>query len=121
MNNKRRSLDYFVSLPYKIELYPTVRGFVAAIPELPGCIAQGKTEIVALEMIAAAKVAWLKIALEGSVSIPEPGEVEGLFRNNFNLQIPRPLYQDLIRRAEKEGVTPNLLITHLLSKYIEKY
>lgn len=121
MNNKRRVLDYFVSLPYKIELYPSRKGFVAVIPDLPGCIAQGKTEIVALEMIAAAKVAWLEIALEGSISIPEPVEVGGLFKSNFNLQIPRPLYQDLVRCAEKEGVTPNRLATHLLSKHMGKY
>jgi antitoxin HicB len=121
MNNKRRGLDYFVSLPYKIELYPSSRGFVAAIPDLPGCIAQGKTEAVALEMIVAAKVAWLEIALEGSISIPEPVEVEGVFNSNFNLQISRSLYQNLIRRAEKEGITPNRLAAHLLSKSIEKY
>lgn len=94
---------------------------MAAIPDLPGCIAQGKTEIVALELIAAAKVAWLEIALEGSISIPEPVEVEGLFNGNFNLQISRSLYQDLVRRAEKEKITPNRLASYLLTKSMGKY
>jgi antitoxin HicB len=121
MNDKQRALDYFVSLPYKIELYPSRRGFVAVIPDLPGCIAQGKTEVVALEMIAAAKVAWLEIALEGRLSIPEPIEGEDVFNSNHNLQISRSLYQDLTRCAEKEGVTPNRLATYLLSKCMEEY
>jgi predicted RNase H-like HicB family nuclease len=119
MNDKRRTLDYFVSLPYKIELYPSKQGVVAAIPDLPGCIAQGATEVIALEMIAVAKVAWLEIALEGSVLIPEPMEGECAFNSRLNLQISRSLYQVLARLAEKAGVSPKRLATYLLSKSME--
>ena len=121
MNDKRKVLDYFISLPYKIEIYPSRRGFVAAIPDLAGCIAQGKTEVVALEMIAAAKKAWLEIALEGKIPIPEPAEKEDVFNGKFNLQISRSLHQELTRRAEKDGVSLNRLATHLLVKCMEKH
>jgi len=121
MKDKQRVLDYFVSLPYKIELYPSRRGFVAAIPDLPGCIAQGKTEAVALEMIVAAKIAWLEIALEERIPIPEPMTDQGILNGNFNLQISRSLYQDLARCAEEEGISPNRLVTNLLSKCMKEY
>jgi len=46
--------------------------FVAYVPELPGCMAHGKTKRQALEEIETAKELWLEIAAEEHMPIPEP-------------------------------------------------
>lgn len=68
-----KTLDYYLSLPYNIELIPDEDGFwFARIPTLPGCMTQGATRLEALEMIDEAKVLWLETALANGVEIPEP-------------------------------------------------
>ena len=46
--------------------------FVACIPELPGCVAHGKTKQEALEEIEIAKDLWLDVAAEENKPIPKP-------------------------------------------------
>ena len=118
---KRRDLNYYLSLPYKIELHPSKEGgFGVSIPDLPGCISQGETEVEALEMIADAKAAWIEIALEDGMDIPEPTPAEEAFSGKFNLRIPRSLHRDLARKAEEEKVSLNTLATYLLSTCMGK-
>ena len=118
---KRRDLNYYLSLPYKIELHPSKEGgFGVSIPDLPGCISQGETVEEALEMISDAKAAWLEIALEDGMDIPEPTPAEEAFSGKFNLRIPRSLHRDLARKAEEEKVSLNTLATYLLSTCMGK-
>jgi len=110
-----------MSLPYKIELYPAKEGgFVAAIPDLPGCITQGETEDEAIGMIKDAKAGWIELALEDGVEIPEPTPENGEFSGKFNLRIPRSLHRDLVRKAKEEDVSLNMLATYLLSSCMGK-
>jgi len=46
--------------------------FVAEIPELPGCMAHGETDIEALKSVKEAKELWLETAKELGRNIPEP-------------------------------------------------
>jgi predicted RNase H-like HicB family nuclease len=46
--------------------------FVAEIPELPGCLAHGETEEVALKQVKEAMQLWLDTAREFGDPIPEP-------------------------------------------------
>ncbi len=74
MTNK--SLEYYLSLPYTIELTPDEDGYwVAAIPLLKGCMTQGESREDALRMLDEAKELWLETALEEGVSIPEPAGI----------------------------------------------
>jgi predicted RNase H-like HicB family nuclease len=45
--------------------------FIAEIPELPGCMAHGNTEMDAIQNINQAKELWIKTALEFGDIIPE--------------------------------------------------
>lgn len=118
---QRRDIQYYLSLPYKIELYPaTEGGYVVSIPELPGCISQGETLEEALQMISDAKEAWLETALEDGMAIPEPTPAEDAYSGKFNLRIPRSLHRDLARRANEEKVSLNTLATYLLSSGMGK-
>jgi antitoxin HicB len=68
-----KDLEYYLSLPYTIELTPDVDGYwFAEIPLLEGCMTNGSSRADALDMIEDAKHAWLAAALEMSMSIPEP-------------------------------------------------
>lgn len=113
---KKKDLEFFLSLPYRIELFPAAEGgFVASIPELPGCITQGETHQEAVEMIQDAKEAWIETALEEGIEIPEPVPDQEEFSGKFNLRIPLSLHRDLARRAAREKVSLNMLVTYLLS------
>lgn len=71
MTNK--TIDYYLSLPYVIELTPDENGvWVAAIPLLKGCITQGDSREEALLMLDEAKALWLETALEEGIPVPEP-------------------------------------------------
>lgn len=67
------NIEYYLSLPYTIELTPDVDGFwFAEIPLLEGCITNGESREDALAMIDDARRAWLVTALEIALPIPEP-------------------------------------------------
>lgn len=72
-----KTLDYYLSLPYTIELTPDKNGvWFANIPLLKGCMTQGDSREDALQMLDEAKELWLETALAEGMSIPEPiGEV----------------------------------------------
>lgn len=59
---------------YEIILYWSAEDqvFVAEVPELPGCMAHGKTQEAALKNVKAAVQFWLDTAKELGDPIPEP-------------------------------------------------
>lgn len=73
MDSKNKDLQYYLSLPYTIELTPDEDGFwFAEIPLLDGCMTNGESREDALHMIDDAKRAWLTTALKSGIPIPEP-------------------------------------------------
>ncbi len=53
--------------------------FIAEIPELPGCIAHGKTHEAALKNVKDAKGLWINTAKEFGDPIPEPKKRKLIF------------------------------------------
>ena len=49
--------------------------YVSNIPELPGCMAHGKTQAEALEEIQTAMELWVEAAQEVGTYIPEPAYI----------------------------------------------
>jgi antitoxin HicB len=71
--NPKKTLEYYMSLPYTIELTPDVDGYwFAEIPLLEGCMTNGESQADGLAMIEDAKRAWLITALDMGLPIPEP-------------------------------------------------
>ncbi|WP_333871000.1 type II toxin-antitoxin system HicB family antitoxin [Desulforamulus putei] len=119
--NDTKNLEYYLSLPYKIMLYPAEEGgFVVEVPELPGCLSQGEIREEALVMIEDAKIAWLQVALETGREIPGPAKEEETYSGKFVLRIPKSLHKDLAKRAKDENVSLNQLATYLLSSAMGK-
>ena len=48
------------------------RAFIAEVPELPGCMAHGKTQREALSNVRDAEGLWIKTAREFGDPVPEP-------------------------------------------------
>jgi predicted RNase H-like HicB family nuclease len=49
-------------------------GFLAIVPDLPGCMSEGKTREEAARMIAGAISAWIEDAVRMGREVPEPSE-----------------------------------------------
>jgi antitoxin HicB len=67
------SLSYYLSLQYLVAVYPEQRGFTVMIPDLPGCMSQGKTLDEAMVNLNKAKELWLTtVYASDKTSIPLP-------------------------------------------------
>jgi len=113
-----KTIDYFLSLPYTIELIPEPEGgWFVAVKELPGCMSQGDTPEEAIQMIRDAMSGWIEVALEDGDSIPKPRELDD-YSGKFVVRVPRSLHRDLIETAEREGVSLNQYINVALARSV---
>lgn len=71
MTNK--SLNYYMSLPYSMEVIPSEEGgWVIKVKELPGCMTQADNWEDVLNLVREAKQGWIETAIEFGDPIPEP-------------------------------------------------
>jgi len=113
-----KTIDYYLSLPYTIELTPEPEGgWFVSVKELPGCMSQGDTPEEAIQMIRDAMSGWIEVALEDGDSIPEPRELDD-YSGKFVVRVPRSLHRDLIETAEREGVSLNQYICMTLARSV---
>ena len=110
----KKDLKYYAALPYEISVIPSAEGgYVATIPDLPGCITQGDTRLDVLEMIEDAKICWLEAALDMGQRINEPDWDR--YNGRLNLRIPKSLHRKLAEGAKHEGVNLNQLAIYLIA------
>jgi predicted RNase H-like HicB family nuclease len=64
--------DYYLSLPYTIEVIPDEGAWFARVKELSGCMTEVDSWEEILPAIEEAKRLWLELALERGRPIPEP-------------------------------------------------
>jgi antitoxin HicB len=114
----KEKLRHYVRMPYPIELVPDEGGFLASIPDLPGCISSGQTPEEALQGLEEAKELWVEGRLEAGLTIPEP-TVPSDYSGKFVLRIPRSLHRDLDAAARHDGVSLNQYIVKLLSERLQ--
>ena len=112
-----RTIEEYMTLPYRIELIPDSDegGFVAAFPDLPGCLSSGETVEEAYKNAEDAKHEWLLAAIEEGISIPEPDSIED-YSGQFKLRLPRSLHRQLALQSKREGVSMNQYCVFLLSQ-----
>jgi len=69
-----KALKYYQSLHYKMIIFysPEDKCFFVEFPELPGCLAEGKTIIKAVNMALKVKDMWLETAYESGCDMPLP-------------------------------------------------
>jgi antitoxin HicB len=107
----------------RTDLYPIVLeplsdedggGWLATVPELPGCMSDGATREEAAHNVQGAIVSWIEAAEELGRQVPAAGSARGEWRQ----RVPRSLHEKLKRLAEAEGVSLNALVTSVLAERV---
>ncbi|UXN60321.1 type II toxin-antitoxin system HicB family antitoxin [Phyllobacterium zundukense] len=88
-------------------------GYLVEFPDYPGCIADGETPEAALREGRDALKSYIETLKELGRAVPEVGEVYG---GQWRQRVPRSLHAALARRADREGVSLNMLATALLAE-----
>lgn len=92
-------------------------GFLARIPELEGCFADGATVEEALANLDVVLEEWLELSIERGEFLPEPRRlVSDDVSGRFSVRVPRSLHRELSEAAEKEGCSLNQLVNLILSQ-----
>lgn len=113
-----KSLEICLSLQYPYELIRDEDGtFVAAHPELLGCLAQGDTADEAVQALDAARRAWIEVRFEENLPIPEPVDPDN-FSGKILLRIPPALHATLARIAQQQDASLNQLVNNILSEHV---
>lgn len=108
-------------LDYKIEIQKLSDdeggGFLAIIPELPGCMSDGETYEKALANAKDAISCWIDTARELGREIPNPKLHESTekFSGKLTLRLPKYLHRKLAERAKEEDCSINQLIQSYIS------
>jgi antitoxin HicB len=87
-------------------------GWLCEIPDLPGCMGDGKTPEQAIRDAKKAFYAWVATALEFGDPVPAPSSYSG----NWRMRAPKSLHRRLAERARSEGVSLNTLAVSLLAE-----
>ena len=113
-----KDLNYYLSLPYKLEIIPDREegGYLVSYPDLKGCLSYGDTIDEAHANALDAKATWLDAALEEGIEIPEP-KSESDYSGRFRLRMPKTLHKMLAENAQSEGISMNQYCIYILSKY----
>lgn len=90
-------------------------GWLASVPDLPGCHGDGASPEAALRDARDAIKAWLATAREFGDSIPDPSN-DTAYSGQWRVRVPRSLHRRLAQRAEREGVSLNTLTATLLAE-----
>ena len=104
----------------EIEFDLEEKAFFVNFPELPGCMADGKTPNEAVREGEKVKNKWLEIAFNEGWTIAEPytkNETSG----RLTVRLPKYLHSKVIDRAEQEGVSQNQLIIAYVSEGLERF
>ncbi len=105
--------------PIKVFYSEEDEGFIAIIPDLPGCSAFGETEEEAIKQVKIAQELWLKTAKKEGRKIPKPSSGD-VYSGKILARTPKSLHKALMEKAKEEGISLNQLVVYLLSRGIEK-
>lgn len=89
-------------------------GWVATVPDLPGCMSDGSTMQEAIENVGGAIESWKEACAENGRSVPAPGAARGEWRQ----RVPRTVHALLTEMARCEGVSLNMLVATVLAEYV---
>lgn len=106
---RKRIPNYTIIIRYSVD----DECYIAWVLELRGCMAHGDTQEEALKEAQTAVEAWLKVAKESGVRIPQPTSNKE-YSGKFMLRIPPSKHRELDIEAKMEGVSLNRLIAKKL-------
>lgn len=119
-----KDLNYYLSLPYKLEIIPDIEegGYAAKYPDLPGCVTCADSLSALLSLAEDAKREWLCAAIEDGIAINEPSEKSvSEYSGQFKLRLPKSLHKNLAEQAKHEGISMNQYCLFLLAQNHEAH
>ncbi len=117
-----RRVQELLSRPYRMVVQgDSGEGYLAFVPELPGCMTAGDTPEEAMALLRDAMRGWFGTRLEQGLEIADPlppAEPVKAWKQSgrFLFRMPKSVHQELLDRAEAEGVSVN----HLLLSYVSR-
>lgn len=112
----KEGLEQYMQLNYSIKITPdTELGYFAEIPDLPGCVGDGRTVEEAIADVRDSQKHWLEIALDSGSEIPLP-RTDEQFSGHYALRMSRSLHRAIYEEAEEEGVSMNLYLNTLITE-----
>ncbi len=97
-------------------------GWLASVPELPGCFADGETPDEAYAELKGVLEFWLQVAKETGKPVSEPAiQEEVQYSGKTVLRMPKNLHRILAEQAELEGASLNQYMVSLLSYNAGRY
>lgn len=90
-------------------------GYLAEVPDLPGCASDGETPAAAIADAERAIAEWIDEAKRLNRPIPEPVS-PGQHSGRWVQRVPRSLHGKLAAVARREGVSLNTLVTSILAE-----
>jgi predicted RNase H-like HicB family nuclease len=115
-----KDLEYYLNLNYEIKLRKLHEeeggGWVAEIPQFPGCMSDGATPEEALANLEDAKKCWIETCLELGRPVPEP--VPESYSGQIRIRIPKSLHRIMAEKAKEENVSLNQYISYQLARSV---
>lgn len=115
-----KDLEYYLALnyPYTIEEEEEdgEKVYVAEVPDLPGCGAQGNTLEEVRKNLQEAKEVWIEESWNRKLSIPEPSKD---YSGRILLRISPVLHGQLNKHARQAGLSLNQFIRNLLETRLD--
>ena len=121
----KKDLDYFLNLPYRIEVVPISPeeggGYMATLPEVGrmAITGDGETPEEAFRDLETQKSERFADYLKKGIPIPEPVPGEE-YSGRLMLRMPKSLHRDLAAQARENAVSLNQFVTYLLGRSIQK-
>jgi antitoxin HicB len=108
--------EHYRSLNYAIEIEKDNEGdFIARIPLLPGCLADGGTAEEAVLRIEEARDEWIEARLEANLPIPEP---QTEFSGKWIVRTSPDLHRKIAACARRENISLNLFLNNVLAEAV---
>jgi len=110
-----KNLAYYLGLRYPYEVHERTESYFVTHPDLDGCMAEGTTLDDALSNLADSRELWIEARLSGGYDVPEPYSEE--YSGRISLRMTPDVHSQLVRIAERRGVSLNLLLNSILASY----
>ena len=90
------------------------QGYIATIPDLPGCSAFGEKPEIALKELQVAMDLWLRAAKRERREIP-PSNVTRKYSGRMVIRMPQDLHRELDLEAKEQGLSLNQWLLYKLA------
>lgn len=101
---------------YEIDVVPNEHGgFYARIPDFPTIFTGGMTPDEAMRNALEAIGLMIEEYRDRGMPVPQPLKS---FSGTFNVRLPRSVHRELVRRADRQGVSLNAIVGFLLAQAV---